>query len=104
MSQGPSAPVLGAPPEPPLGELPPVEEEPPVLLPDPPTLPLPPTPGMPPAPGEPPAPRLLCSSMVPVVGYSVLCRVTETLPAEAQYVYGVSSIATARVRLLPSVL
>src|SRR6478609_3625273 len=103
MSQGPSAPVLGAPPAPPLGELPPVEE-PPVLLPDPPTLPLPPTPDMPPAPGEPPAPTLPCSSMVPVVGYSVLCGVTETLPPEAQYEYGVSSIATARVRLLPSVL
>src|SRR3954465_15171021 len=106
MSHGPSLPpIIPPPPEPPPDGAPvtPAPPEPPAG-PEPATFPLPPAAGPPPTPDPPPEPVLLCSSIVPDVGYSVLWGVTETLPPLAQYEYGVSAIATASVRLLPSVL
>src|SRR6187431_1187043 len=101
MSHGPSLAEFVPPPAPAADE-PPAPPEPPVLGGAPATLPLPATPGAPPLPPGPVA--LWTSSMVPDVGYSVLFGVRVTLLPEAQYEYGASAIATASVRLLPSVL
>src|SRR4051812_6343195 len=100
MSQGPSAALFVAPPEPePPGELPAMLLDPPVPVLEPPTLPLPPALPLPPVFPLPPAPVPVWSSIVPEVGYSVLCGVNVTLPPAAQYEYGVSAMATASVRV-----